>query len=44
MTIGQMDKFVTISSVNSAEKSLKSKGDDYDKQYDAKKQKREISK
>ena len=39
-----MDKFVTKSSVNSAEKSLKSKGDDYDKQYDAKKQKREISK
>ena len=36
-----MDKFVTKSPVNSDEKSLKSKGNDYnyDKQYDAKKRK-----
>ena len=35
-----MDKFVTKSPVNSDEKSLKRKGNNYDKQYDAKKWKR----
>ena len=35
-----MDKFVTKSPVNSDEKSLKRKGNDYDKQYDAKNRKR----
>ena len=35
-----MDKFVTKSPVNRDEKSLKRKGNDYDKQYDAKKRKR----
>ena len=35
-----MDKFVTKSPVNRGEKSLKRKGNDYDKQYDAKKRKR----
>ena len=35
-----MDKFVTKSPVNSDEKSLNRKGNDYDKQYDAKKRKR----
>ena len=39
-TIGQMDKFVTKSPLNSDEKSLKRKGNDCDKQYDAKKRKR----
>ena len=38
-----MDKFFTKSPVNSDEKTLKRKGNDYDKQYDAKKEK-EISK
>ena len=35
--IGQMDKFVSKSPVNRDEKSLKRKGNDYDKLYDAKK-------
>ena len=35
-----MDKFVTKYPVNSDEKSFKRKGNDYDKQYDAKKRKR----
>lgn len=35
-----MDNFVTKSPLNRDEKSLKRKGNDYDKQYDAKKRKR----
>ena len=35
-----MDKFVTKSPVNSDERSFKRKGNNYDKQYDAKKRKK----
>ena len=38
-----MDKFVTKSPVNSDEKSLRRKGNAYDKQYDAKKKKKKLS-
>ena len=37
-----MDKFVTKSPVNSDEKSLRRKGNAYDKQYDAKKKKKKF--